>query len=98
MTPAGPLKLVSLALLRLLGSFLLWTLWLALTLLLALQIYLATSPQLTVPRELLRPWEDRLAFAGLRATFDRVRFDPSGGISVEKLAVVSLTSGESLAT
>ncbi len=80
------------------GTLALWTVWLALTILVALQIFVVASPEFTVPQSMLRPWEDRLAFAGLRVSFDQVRFDPSGRIAVDKLQVFSTTFAEPIAT
>ena len=65
-----------------LGSFALWTLWLALVLLLALQLYVATSHELAVPGFVLRRLEDTLAGSGLKLTFGRASFDPQGRVLV----------------
>lgn len=65
------------------GSFVLWSVWLALTLLLAVQIYVASSHELAVPGFLLRQLEGRLAATGLRLTVGRTSFDPSGRVLVE---------------
>ncbi|MFI5356047.1 MAG: AsmA-like C-terminal region-containing protein [Opitutales bacterium] len=64
-------------------SFLVWTLWLGLTLLLAVQIYTACAHELAVPPFLLRALETRLAASGVKASFRRTQFDPSGRILIE---------------
>lgn len=61
----------------------LWTLWLALGLLLAAQAYIAFTNRLEVPGFLLRGLEERLAASGIRATFGRTTFDPTGRILIE---------------
>src|SRR5436190_2644886 len=68
-------------------SFALWTLWLALIALLVAQLYIATAQQLELPGFVLREVESRLAAAGLRATFARTAFDPTGSVLVENLRV-----------
>jgi hypothetical protein len=65
------------------GSFVLWSVWLALALLLAGQTYIATHQELRVPGFLLRSLEDRLAASGVRATFGRTSFDPTGRVLIE---------------
>ncbi len=64
-----------------------WTLWLCLALLLCLQGYIATTNQLEVPRFVLRDLESRLEVSGVRATFGRTRFDPSGRILIENVRI-----------
>ena len=64
-----------------------WTLWLALALLLVLQLRIVTTNELAVPDFLLRRIEDRLADSGVRASFSRARFDPTGRILIEKVRV-----------
>src|SRR5436190_15256028 len=66
-------------------SFALWTLWLALALLLVLQLYIVSSNELAVPDFALRELEARLAASGLRATFSRTSFDPTGCILIENV-------------
>ena len=68
-------------------SFTVWSLWLALGLLLAGQLYIASTSELEVPRFLLRGLEERLAAAGVHATFGRTSFDPTGRILVEDVRV-----------
>jgi len=68
-------------------SLALWTLWLGLALLLALQLYVVSAEQLAIPGFALRQIEERLAAAGLRATFGRTAFDPTGRILVENVRV-----------
>ena len=64
-------------------SFAVWTLWLGLALLLAVQTYIASTNELEVPAFLLRALEQRLAASGLRATFGRTSFDPTGRVLME---------------
>jgi hypothetical protein len=68
-----------------LGSYLLWTVWLALTVLLGVQIYIATANELEIPAFALRRLEQKLADSGLRATFSRTSFDPTGRILIENV-------------
>lgn len=65
------------------GSFVLWTIWLGLAALLMLQIYVATTSELTVPDLVMHRLESRLAESGLRATFRRASFDPTGRVLLE---------------
>ena len=65
-----------------LGSFALWTLWLALALLLVVQLYIVSASELAIPDFVLRQLEGRLAESGLRATFGRTSFDPTGRVLV----------------
>ncbi|MCX6956258.1 MAG: hypothetical protein NTV51_29340, partial [Verrucomicrobia bacterium] len=65
------------------GSFVLWTVWLALAVLLAVQCYIATHRELEVPGFLLRSLEERLAASGVQATFGRTSFDPTGRVLIE---------------
>jgi hypothetical protein len=60
-----------------------WTLWLALGLLAVFQTYVAATRELELPGFVIREIEARLAASGLRATFGRTLFDPSGRILVE---------------
>lgn len=64
-------------------SFVLWTVWLALTLLLAAQLYILSANELAVPEFVLRHFESKLAESGLRVTFKRTLFDPSGQVHFE---------------
>jgi hypothetical protein len=64
-------------------SFTLWSLWLVLALLLGAQTYIATHQELEVPGFLLRSLEERLAASGVRATFGRTSFDPTGRVLIE---------------
>jgi hypothetical protein len=64
-------------------SFVLWSAWLALAILLAAQLYVATHRELKVPGFLLRSLEERLAASGIRATFGRTSFDPTGRVLIE---------------
>ncbi|HVS54484.1 MAG TPA: AsmA-like C-terminal region-containing protein [Opitutaceae bacterium] len=65
------------------GSFVLWTVWLALGLLLVLQLYVAGKNELALPDFLRARFERQLADAGIRATFARTSFDPTGRVLVE---------------
>lgn len=69
------------------GSFALWTLWLALAVTLVLQIYVASRNELTVPEVALQWVERRLAAVGLRAAFDRSSVDPAGRILLQQVRV-----------
>jgi hypothetical protein len=64
-------------------SFALWTSWLALAALLCFQLYVASTNELAVPAFLLRRLERQLAEAGVRVTFTRTSFDPSGRVLIE---------------
>ncbi len=66
-------------------SFTLWSVWLGLALLLAAQTYIATHQELEVPGFLLRSLEERLAASGVRATFGRTSFDPTGRVLIENV-------------
>ena len=68
-------------------AFGVWTLWLGLALLLAGQIYIASTSRLEVPAFLLRALEERLAVSGIRATFGRTTFDPTGRVLIEEVRV-----------
>ncbi|MDO8541212.1 MAG: AsmA-like C-terminal region-containing protein [Opitutaceae bacterium] len=72
------------------GSFVLWTIWLALALLLTLQLYILSTNELAVPKFVLQELEQRLAASGLRATFSRTSLDPTGRVLVEN-ARLSMT-------
>lgn len=62
-----------------------WTLWLALSVLLAVQVHIATSNELAVPPPVLRALEERLSLSGVKITFGRATFDPSGRILLENV-------------
>ena len=64
-------------------SVTLWSVWLLLACLLATQTYIATQQELEVPAFLLRSIEERLAASGVRATFGRTSFDPTGRVLIE---------------
>ncbi len=68
----------------LVASFVLWTLWLGLVILLVLQLYIATTSELTVPAFAMERLQARLAEYGLRATFQRTSFDPTGRVLIEE--------------
>lgn len=68
-------------------SLLLWSLWLALALLLVAQLYIVSARELALPDFLLRQIEARLVESGLRATFGRTSFDPTGRILIENARV-----------
>lgn len=67
------------------GSFVLWSVWLALALLLAVQVYILSASQLEVPQFALRELEARLAAAGIMAKGGRAIFDPKGRVLVENV-------------
>lgn len=66
-------------------TLLLWTSWLALGLLLAAQIYVASTSELAVPNVVLRRLERAIADAGIRATFGKSSFDPTGRLLLENV-------------
>lgn len=65
------------------GSFVLWSLWLALVLGLAAQAWVVSSHQLALPGFILRRLEERVAESGLRLTVGATSFDPTGRILVQ---------------
>ncbi len=65
------------------GSFVLWTIWLALVGLLAVQVYILSTNELAVPGFVLKELEQRLTASGLRAQFTRTSLDPTGRILIE---------------
>ncbi|WP_414659992.1 AsmA-like C-terminal region-containing protein [Horticoccus sp. 23ND18S-11] len=67
------------------GSLVLWTLWLGLVLVLVFQLYILAANELTLPDFILRRLETQLAESGLRATFSRTTFDPSGRVLIEDI-------------
>jgi hypothetical protein len=80
------------------GTFLVWTLWLGLTLTLALQVYVASVDELEVPAGVLREFDQRLAVSGMHAQVGRTRFDPSGRVLMEDVSVTLPTFNEPLVT
>jgi hypothetical protein len=81
-----------------LGTLVLWTAWLGLSLLLAVQAYVASRSQLEVPGFVLRSLEQRLETSGVHARFGRTRFDPSGRVLIEDVAVTMPGFEEHVAT
>lgn len=79
-------------------SILLWTLWLLLAVVLAGQLWSLTSHQLALPGFVLSALEDRLAASGLKATFGKTLFDPSGRILVEDARLLAPSFQEPLVT
>jgi hypothetical protein len=79
------------------GSFVLWTLWLLLSVLLVLQLVVASSRELKVPTRIVRSFENRMAIAGVRFSFDSASFDLKGNVLIEKLRLYSDTSSEPVA-
>ena len=79
-------------------AFVVWSVWLALALVLALQIYVASTHELEVPGFVLRRLEQRLAEAGLRATFGRTSFDPTGRVLVEDARLFLPAADEPIVT
>lgn len=63
----------------------LWTLWLGLAVLFVAQLYVMSTSELAVPQFLLRRLERKVAESGLRLTFARTRFDPTGRVLVEEV-------------
>lgn len=80
------------------GLFALWTVWLLLAVLIVVHSYIAFCRELEVPRWILRRVETRLADHGLRASFGKTSFDPTGRILVEDVTVSSTTFDEPLAS
>jgi hypothetical protein len=68
-------------------SFALWSAWLALAIMLCVLGYIGTHQQLEVPGFLLRSLEERLAVSGVRATFGRTSFDPTGRVLIQDVRV-----------
>src|SRR5688572_3352118 len=62
-----------------------WTLWLALLAGLVIQIGIALSHELTVPKFVLRKFEERFQASNFEPRFGRATFDPGGGILLENL-------------
>jgi hypothetical protein len=79
-----------------LQTLVVWSLWLVLLLALAAQVYVASSNELEVPRFLQRALEARLDASGVRATFGRTHFDPTGRIVVENVQLQLPGFAESL--
>ena len=79
-------------------SLLLWSLWLVLAVVLAGQLWSLTSHQLALPGFVLSALEDRLAASGLKATFGKTLFDPSGRILVEDARLLAPSFQEPLVT
>jgi hypothetical protein len=79
-------------------SFVLWSVWLALVLLLCGQVYIATHDQLEIPPMLLRSLEERLAVSGVKATFGRTSFDPTGRVLIENVRLSLPSFAEPVAT
>lgn len=67
------------------GSFALWTCWLALAGLIFVQLYIITANELSIPEPVLRRLEARLEEAGIKATFSRTLIDPSGRVLIENV-------------
>lgn len=83
---------------RVVGLFLLWTLWLGLTLLLGLQVYLAIVREYSVPDWAIRRLETELASRGVRAKIGRNRFEPGGRILLEDVELSTPAFEDPLAT
>lgn len=72
----------------------LWAFWLALTGLLVVQLYIVSSSELAVPQMGLRRLENWLAESGLKATFGRTSFDPTGRVLIENASLFLPAFGE----
>ncbi len=70
-----------------LGTFALWSLWLGLVALLGVQIYVASTNELELPGFVRRDLERRLEASGVRASFGRTQFDPSGRVLIEDVSL-----------
>ncbi len=79
-------------------SFCLWTVWLALAALLVFQLYIATARELALPPFLLRALEERLAASGVRASFGRASFDPTGHVLLENVQLTLPTFADPVVT
>ena len=79
-------------------AFVVWSVWLVLLAVLAIQIYVASTHELEVPGFILRHVEQRLAEAGLRATFGRTSFDPTGRVLVEDARLFLPAASEPIVT
>lgn len=79
--------------LRALGSFALWSLWLALALLLAAQVTIFVRREAEVPAWLRESIAGRAREAGLHARFGRTVFDSTGRIHIEHLELASAAEG-----
>src|SRR5215217_3432624 len=79
-------------------SFLVWGLWLALGILLVLQLYIASTNELAVPEFVVRRIENQLAESGIRLTFNRTSFDPTGRILVHDVRAFLPEYGEPVLT
>ncbi|PTX90664.1 AsmA-like C-terminal region-containing protein [Opitutus sp. ER46] len=64
-------------------TFLFYMLWTALAVVAFAQVYILTHNELALPGFLLRRIEARLEETGMRASFERAVFDPTGRILVE---------------
>ena len=65
------------------SSFALWTFWLVLVGLLFVQLYIVSASELEIPEFILRQAEAKLAESGVRATFRRTSFDPTGRVLLD---------------
>ena len=81
-----------------LGTMLLWTLWLGLTILLIFQAYIASVNEMPVPRFLLHAIEAHLAESGATVTFGQATFDPSGRVLLKKVRFNLDTFSEPIVT
>ena len=66
-------------------SFVLWSFWLALTIILFFQLYIITANELSVPDFALRRLEAKLEESGVRVAFSRTSFDPAGRVLIENV-------------
>lgn len=71
--------------LRTAGTLALWVFWAALALLLYMQLRIAASDEITIPDDVLRNAETRLAERGLRFTFGAIQCDSQGNMLVRDL-------------
>lgn len=75
-----------------------WSLWLVLAAALAAQIYVVSAKEFAVPRFVQRGISERMAASGISATFGRTRFDPSGRLLIENVALTLPTFAEPVIT
>jgi len=81
-----------------LGTLVVWTLWLVLSLLAAAQAYLAMTRELELPGFVVREIEARLEASGMHASFGRTFFDPSGRVLIRDARLTLDSFDEPVAT
>jgi len=74
------------------GTLVLWSFWLILSLALIAQVTIYTRQELAIPGWIRRELETRLESAGLRTSFGKTTFDPSGRILISDLVLSGSTT------